>query len=146
MEHQLKIAYLTLQTTSEGQAAHAHVHEIVKGLRQRGVDVNVFEPDYHDKKPGLLRRAVEFLRVQLRLAVHIFEFDIIYVREHFGALFIALLSSVIGRPTVQEVNGPYSDIVSCYPSMAPFAKLLEWATRWQFRAMPCNILTTTHFR
>src|SRR5690606_26099886 len=40
----MRLTYLTLQATSEGQAAHAHVHEIVSNLKKLGWEVTVVGP------------------------------------------------------------------------------------------------------
>ncbi|WP_427365246.1 polysaccharide biosynthesis C-terminal domain-containing protein [Candidatus Caldatribacterium saccharofermentans] len=64
-----KLFYLTLQSTREGQAAHAHVHEILKGLRKRGWQTVLFEPRYpkNCSSPSLFKRFWEFIVVQVRL-------------------------------------------------------------------------------
>src|SRR5437899_5504233 len=115
----MKLAYLTLQATQEGQAAHAHVHEIVQGLRRRGVDVTLFEPDYGgNSHPKPLRRLLQFARIQLRVLLRLRQFDAIYVRSHFAALPLVVMAKLAGVATVQEINGPWDELPVSYPQMS----------------------------
>jgi len=88
-----RVAYLCLQATQEGQASHAHVHEIIHGLRKRGWRVRLFEPLYGltDLPARALKRAVEFLWVQLALLSRIFSVEAIYIRRYVAAFPTAVL-------------------------------------------------------
>jgi len=139
----MKLAYLTLQATQEGQAAHAHVYEIVRGLQRRGVEVTLFEPDYaSNSRPKPLRRLLEFVRVQLRVVRRLRRFDGIYVRSHFAALPLVVMAKLAGVATVQEINGPHSDLLLSYPWMHGLTALTRWAIRIQFRCAKALIGVT----
>jgi len=116
----LKLFYLTLQSTKEGQAAHAHVHEILKGLCKRGWQAVLFEPRYpkSHSSPSLFKRFWEFIVVQVRLWWQFYSSDrpsILYIRWHFATWPTALLARFKKIPTVQEVNGPYGDLFAAWP-------------------------------
>src|SRR5690606_39955263 len=64
----MRLTYLTLQATSEGQAAHAHVHEIVSNLKKLGWEVTVVGPgDAAGIDVSLPRRLWRLLTTQMRL-------------------------------------------------------------------------------
>lgn len=137
------IAYLTLQATREGQAAHAHVHEIVGGLRDAGWQVDLYEPDYGgDANPPALRRLREFLRVQRRLAAGARGLDAVYVRAHFAAAPTAWRMRRRRIPVVQEINGPHSDAVTAWPSMRALGPVFTALQRWQYRRADALIAVT----
>src|SRR5437016_409550 len=130
----MKLAYLTLQATQEGQAAHAHVHEIVQGLQRRGVDVTLFEPDYGgNSHPKPLRRLLQFARIQLRVLLRLRQFDAIYVRSHFAALPLVVMAKLAGVATVQEINGPWDELPVSYPQMSRLMAFVRFGMRVQFR-------------
>jgi len=139
-----RLAYLCLQATREGQASYAHVHEIIRGLERRGWTVELFEPRYvHDMQvPGLLGRAIEFLRVQLRCARALANADVFYVRAHFAAWPASAWGAVRRRRTVQELNGVYSDAVTAHPRLRPLAWLIAAAQRSQLRRA-CLVICVT---
>ncbi len=60
MKH--KLSYVCLQTTREGQASHAHVNEIIKGLQARNWDVALFEPEHErtSNDKGIVSRLIAF--------------------------------------------------------------------------------------
>lgn len=135
--------YLTLQATREGQAAHAHVHEIIKGLRRRGWNVVLFEPRYGGsmKSPSLLERLWEFVRVQLCLWFR-GKPDILYIRWHFASWPAALLARLRCVRVVQEVNGPYEDLFLAWPATRRLAWLFTWLMRSQLRWADAIIAVT----
>ena len=53
-----RLAYLCLQPTTEGQAAHVHVREIIRGLRTRGWEVDLYNLPDRAGRLGLLSRAL----------------------------------------------------------------------------------------
>jgi len=131
----LRIAYLCLQATTEGQASHAHVQEIIKGLTDLGHSVDLYEPRYsgHDA-PQAIARFFEFIRIQSRLIRHLREYDVLYVRGHPLALPAAQSAKRHGVTTIQECNGPYEDFVQAWPASRMFAGLLAAMARTQFRS------------
>lgn len=137
------LAYLTLQATREGQAAHAHVHEIINGLRAQGWSVELFEPSYPEgSSPGVLTRLLEFRRVQHALTDHLSDFDAIYVRAHPLALATSRSARRRGVPVVQECNGPYEDVYAAWPAARPLHRPIEHMQRLQYRQARAVIAVT----
>lgn len=140
-----KIAYLTLQSTREGTASHAHVHEIVSGLKRLGWQVNLFGPRYsqNHQKPGIVRRLIEFAFVQLRyLLSSATAVDAIYLRSHFALLPVALFAKIAGIPVLQEVNGPYEDIFSVWPHARKFELIIKFMIKAQYTIADAIITVT----
>lgn len=112
-----RVAYLCLQATTEGQASYAHVHEIIDGLRKMGWHIDLFDVDYgQDRSPGIPKRLVEFVRVQVQLISRIRRYDAVYVRSHPLAFPVALAARWAGIPVVQECNGPFGDVFAAWPA------------------------------
>lgn len=138
----MKVAYLCLQATKEGQASYAHVHEIINGLRRRGADVDLFEPAYagHSALPGALGRFWEFIAVNLRVIAKIRRYDALYVRIHFGLWPSVMAAHLAGIPKAYEFNGPHEDLFIAWPATRRFAGLFKWLHRSQARR--CEALIT----
>lgn len=128
-----RVAYLCLQATRNGQASFAHVHEIIAGLREEGMDVTLFEPAYarQSGSPGAFARLVEFLLVQLRLWRRRGEFDALYIRSHFAAFPTAWWAWRRKTPVVQELNGPYEDLFIAWPLTRRFQGFFKALMRSQ---------------
>lgn len=129
----VKIAYLCLDVTREGQASYAHVTEIIAGLRNHGVEVTLFQPYYvkNKKSPrGLLRFWGMFL-CQLRLWLQR-SVDCIYIRSHFAAFPTALWAKICRIRVVQEVNGPYADLFMAWPWTLRLKPLFVGLMKTQF--------------
>lgn len=137
-----RISYLTLQATSEGQAAHAHVNEIIRGLARGGWSVRLLKPSYRDSSPGLAPRLLEFSRIQLRALAGLKRSDAFYVRSHFAALPAALAARWRRAQVVQEVNGPHDDALVAWPALRRIRTLVEVADRLQMRAADAVITVT----
>lgn len=138
-----RLAYLCLQATTEGQASHAHVHEIIDGLKGLGWTVDLFEPSYAGKvAPGALQRVLEFARVQARVAGAIRGYDALYVRAHPLAAPAARAARIAGVPVVQECNGPHDDLFLAWPSVRPLATPLIAMARTQYRQADALIAVT----
>ncbi|NPA71676.1 MAG: glycosyltransferase family 4 protein [Gammaproteobacteria bacterium] len=138
--------YLSLQATREGQASHAHVYEIIKGLKKRGWNISLFEPSYagSSKMPGALKRSIEFIKVQIRM---LFSWirnkpNILYIRHHFASWPVALAARVLGIPVVQEINGPYEDLFIAWPVTRKFKSIFIWQMRSQLRWADAVIAVT----
>lgn len=128
------IAYLCLQATREGQASHAHVHEIIKGLRKRGWAVDLFEPRYArgSSEPKAWIRLYEMLRVQLQLMARAAGRPL-YIRWHFASWLAAAWAALRRVPVVQEVNGPYEDLFLAWPWTRRLSRLFVALMRSQLR-------------
>ena len=139
----LRIAYLCLQATTEGQASHAHVHEVIKGLVGCGHMVDLYEPSYAGKDaPQAVGRFIEFARIQRRLIPRLNEYDVLYVRGHPLALPASLAAKRRGVTTIQECNGPYEDFVQAWPSARVVSLMLAAMARSQFRWADAVIAVT----
>lgn len=138
----MKVAYLCLQATKEGQASYAHVHEIIKGLRRRGAEVELFEPAYAGQGalPGALGRFWEFLMVNARIIPHLRRFDALYVRSHFGTWPTVIMANLLGIPKAYEINGPHEDLFLAWPATRRFKGLFKWLHRSQTKR--CEALIT----
>ncbi len=140
----MRIAYLCLQATREGQASHAHVHEIIAGLEEQGHAVELFEPRYAAESvtpPGPLGRLVEQWRVQRRL-IAAGPFDLVYMRSHFAALPASRWAQRAGWPVVQEVNGPYEDLFLAWPAARWIRPIAIWSGRSQLRGAAAVVAVT----
>lgn len=139
-----RIAYLCLQATREGQASHAHVHEIVGGLRELGWEVDLHQPDYaaSAEDPGLWPRLREFVRVQAKLMARLSSYDLLYVRSHFAAFPTVLYGRLRGIRIVREINGTFKDLFQAWPWTRPLAPVFRWIMRSQLRWSDALITVT----
>lgn len=139
----MRIAYLCLQATREGQASRSHVHEIIRGLRGRRCEVKLYEPDYvtTGSEPSAFGRLVEFVKVQWRLW-RAKPSDVLYVRWHFGTWPMAMIAKWQGTPVIQEVNGPYNDLFVAWPWTRRLSWLFKAVMRLQLRRADAVIVVT----
>lgn len=128
------LSYLCLQATQEGQASHAHVHEIIKGLEARDWTVNLVEPKYAQQKelPGAFARLLEFFRIQIRLFLSPRP-RALYIRWHFGTFPSAFLARMMRVPVIQEVNGPYEDLFVAWPWTKRLSRVFKFLMRKQLQ-------------
>lgn len=139
---QPRLTYLTLQATTEGQAAHAHVHEMVKGLAAGGWSSRVLKPRYGHQSPTVVSRLVQFTRVQYAALIGLPSSDVFYIRSHFAALPAAMIARRLRVPVVQEVNGPHNDAVVAWPLLRAVRAWVKKGNRIQFRAADAVITVT----
>ncbi|MEM2676047.1 MAG: glycosyltransferase family 4 protein [Candidatus Bathyarchaeia archaeon] len=126
------IVYLCLEGTQEGQASYTHVHEIINGLRNRGWEVILYQPEYSsESKPGPFKRLVKQLIIQLKLW-KMKQVDVLYIRAHFAAWPTALWAWLRQIPVVQEVNGPYQDLFLAWPVTRFFSWIFKLLLRTQW--------------
>lgn len=141
-----KLIYLCLQVTKEGQASHAHVHEIINGLRKMNWEISLYEPSYvkMKEKPGISRRLLEFIKVQISLLLNMNQIkpNAIYIRNHFATFPTALWARMTGNFIVQEVNGPYEDLFIAWPWTRNLASLFKWLIRVQLKWANAVIVVT----
>lgn len=143
-----KLKYLCLQATQQGQASYAHVHEIIKGLRKRDWNIELFEPSYakKNKMPIPLIRILEFLVVQIRLGIKIKKRETIYIRSHFAAFPASLFAKIKRIPVIQEVNGSYEDLFIAWPLTNKFRSFFKWLIRTQFKWADILITVTPELK
>lgn len=140
----LHIAYLTLQATKEGQAAYAHVHEIIKGLEKRCIDVDLYEPTYAPgPPPGAFRRLIEFIWVQGSLLFQLTSYQAVYIRSHFAAWPLALICHILRIPVIQEVNGTHEDLFVSWPLTKKFSGIFKLLINSQL-GWAQGVITVTH--
>jgi len=130
-----RLLYLALETPREGEAAHTHIHEIVKGLRSLGWQVSLLAADRGGASSGAsyFKRLLDYLRVQWTMVRRLRSADAVYMRSHFAALPASLVAWAAGVPVFQEINGRPDDIFVTYPWLARFGSLIHWTYRIQMR-------------
>lgn len=138
------IAYLCLQQTKEGQASHAHVHEIIQGLTKLGWSVTLYEPHWpvRNSASGYVARLLEFGLVQWRLWLSIFKVDAVYMRQHPCLLPSVLVAKMFRKPVVMENNGPREDLYIAYPFSRRFSYFFGWVTRLLFQLADAAVTVT----
>ena len=142
---QLRLAYLCLQATREGQASDAHVHEIIKGLQARGWECRLFEPWYANrtKAASLFEKMWAFVWVQLKFGVSVARYDVAYVRDHPVALLAIVFARLMRIPVVLEVNSPYDELVVSYPWAQKALPLLAWSFKTRSRLSTAVVTVTS---
>jgi glycosyltransferase involved in cell wall biosynthesis len=140
------IHYLCLQATREGQASHAHVHEIIRGLRRRGWDVALFEPTYaaNQRPVGISRKIWEFITLQLRVWRSRPKPDLFYMRDHIGLLPSYIWARLRRIPVISEINGSFADYCLAYPYLRTIRPFIAAAGRLCFRLSDAVIAVTPH--
>lgn len=144
----MKICYLCLQVTQEGQASHAHVHEIIAGLRSYGCEVSLFEPRYVNTgtKPSVWKRILELSSTQRRVRRSGLAHDVIYIRSHFAALPTSIWAKIHCIPTVLEINGPIDDLFIAWPWTRKFRHMFNWMRLVQMKWAEAIVAVTPQLR
>ncbi|MEZ5853055.1 MAG: glycosyltransferase [Hyphomicrobiaceae bacterium] len=130
-----RAAYLCLETPREGQAVHTHVHEIVRGLRADGWNIELITTQAGGASGGRSfgLRAADYLRAQARLVSRLSNLDAVFMRSHPAAFLVSHLARLKGVPVFQEVNGKPTDLLVTYPGLRRVGSLIEWAYRTQLK-------------
>ena len=130
-----RICYLALDMPHRGQASFIHVNEMVENLRKRGRQIDVYAPTpgVGARRPPIMVRLLGQARAAARLIARLGDYDAIYVRAHFLAWPVTLAARRRGLVILQEVNGPPADVVVSNPWLRPFARLIGWMYRSQYR-------------
>ncbi len=131
----MKLVYLTLEAPREGQASYVHVHEIIAGLKKRGVNVSLYQPYYTHKKssPNLLLRLLLSIPLQCQLWWNWPKGGVLYMRAHYMAFPSAVIARLFKIPIIHEINGPYGDVFVTYPRLNFFKNILIRSQRWQYK-------------
>ena len=139
-----RLTYLCLQQTVEGQASHAHVHEIIAGLERRGWTVDLRETQADRSRPrGRPHFLWHYLKPQLKLWFgRSPRPDAMYIRADALALPAFLWAKLRDIPVIQEVNGTPSDRLVAKPWLRPFGPLLAALQRFQYRRSAALIAVT----
>jgi glycosyltransferase involved in cell wall biosynthesis len=143
-QSQRSIAYLCLETPREGQAAHTHVHEIIKGLRSGGWIVDLITTGTGGAAGGgaFWRRGLGYLMAHWQLLRRLSQVDAVYMRSHPAALPASLFCVLFGKPVIQEINGRPDDLVITYPWLRRLSLPLRATYRWQMR-WAAQVITVT---
>jgi glycosyltransferase involved in cell wall biosynthesis len=139
------LCYLCFQATKQGQASHAHVHEIISGLERTGWRVTLFEPDYGPapEPPALTRRIAQYLPTQFRLWRASPRPKVLYVRAHPAALPSLIWARLRRIVVVEEVNGTFDDLRLMYPGLWPVFPLI-YGVSLLCLALADGIITVTN--
>ena len=110
-----------------GQAAYAHVNEIIQGLRRLGHKVILFTPHYAQATSGP-GSWVDPSSMPSPVAIdpELRRGNVLYVRAHFLAAMASAYARVAGIAVVQEINGPYEDLFISYPWTRRLGRPLIW--------------------
>jgi len=130
----MKVAYLSLQSVTEGQDSWAAVTEIVAGWELSGWSVERYFPSYRaGVAPGAWGRLCEMWRVQRKLGKALRNYDALYVRGHNMAYPTMLRARAAGVPVIQECNGTYEDLFIAWPAARIARPFFEYLQRAQYR-------------
>lgn len=115
-----------------GSAAATHVHEICDGLTRRGYQVDL-RAEHGSSRSGLGGQLGRYARIILASLWAMRRADLVYFRSHFAAFPIALTARIMGKPTIQEINGVYGEAFVTHPRFARLKGILSRMQRLQYR-------------
>jgi glycosyltransferase involved in cell wall biosynthesis len=129
-----RLCYFALDVPHRGQASFIHIEQIVKNLRERGWHVDLYAPAPagSGEQPSLLWRLLAYLHVTLRILLELRNYEAIYIRSHFLAWPVTLAATWHKLVILQEINGPYIDVIVSYPWLERGAELIAWLYRSQW--------------
>jgi hypothetical protein len=129
-----RLCYFALDVPHRGQASFIHIGEMVKNLRARGWQVDLYAPVPIDggERPLLIWRLLAHARVIVRTLLRLRNYDAIYIRAHFLAWPVTLVAGWHKLVILQEVNGSYRDVVVSYTWLKPGAGFIAWLYRSQW--------------
>ncbi|MGO4572015.1 glycosyltransferase family 4 protein [Microvirga sp. 2TAF3] len=136
-----RILYICCERIVPGSAAATHVHEICDGLTRRGYPVTL-QAEHGTSRSGLFGQLGRYARITLRALSRLPRTDIVYFRSHFAAFPIALAARLMGKPTVQEINGVYAEAFVTHPRFARLRGMLSSLQRLQYRWASALIAVT----
>jgi glycosyltransferase involved in cell wall biosynthesis len=128
----ISLGYLCLEAPREGQASYVHSTEIVKGLEERGFDIDYVAPDHGWPRPSVWRRTLKSLAIQSDFVRRLRNFHVVYIRAHPLAFPTVLACRVQSVPVIQEINGTFLDVYLPYPRMRRIRGLFEYVMRKQY--------------
>lgn len=135
MSRERRLAYLSLETPRPGQASQTHIAEIIASLEACGWEVELFATTQGgaSARSCFLRRILDYVRIQARLARRLSDFDAVFIRSHFMALPLTLWARWRGIPVIHEINGTPADVGVTYRWLKPLSPLFSWLYRKQYR-------------
>lgn len=136
-----RILYVCCERIMAGSAAATHVHEICDGLVRRGYPVNLLA-EHGTSRNGLLGQLSRYARIILASLWAMRAADIVYFRAHFAAFPIALAARLMGKATIQEINGVHDEAFVTHPRFARLKGILSWSQSQQYRWATALIAVT----
>jgi glycosyltransferase involved in cell wall biosynthesis len=138
-----ELVYLCLQQTVEGQASHAHVHEIIAGLERRGWRVSLYEIQAdRSRQHGRLYYLAHYLAPQWKLWRGGRRPRAVYIRSDALALPGFLWARLRGIPVIQELNGPADDRAVAKPWTRPLVPVFTRLLNYQLKRSAAIIAVT----
>lgn len=139
-----RLLYLSLETPREGQATYTHVHEIIRGLRKIGWNVDLLATSRGGASSGssYLSRLFDYVRVQWQAALRVKSYDAVFMRAHFAAMPLSVWARLRGVPVFQEINGLPADILVTYRWLHWIGPLIRWLYRGQMK-MAAHVFVVT---
>lgn len=130
-----RLCYFALDVPHRGQASFIHIEQIIKNLRERGWQIDLYAPmpAASGEQPSLVWRLLAYIRVTTWTLLKVRKYKAIYIRSHFLAWPVTLAASWHKIAVLQEINGSYIDVVVSYPWLKPGAHLIAWLYRSQWR-------------
>ena len=139
-----RIAYVFLEPFFPHHGGFAHADAIIRHLRKRGWQVDLFAPIYGPgaTAAGLISRLFRLAGCLARCALHLRRYDVAYIRYHPLSFVAFLTARILGRPVVLEVNGPWYDVFFNWPSLRIFRRTVHWLFDVQIRKADATIAVT----
>ncbi|MCB8819095.1 glycosyltransferase family 4 protein [Microvirga rosea] len=136
-----RILYVCCERIVPGSAAATHVLEICEGLERRGYPVRL-QSERGDSRSGLGGQLGRYARITVAALKALRQADLVYFRSHFAAFPIALAAKLLGKPTIQEINGVYAEAFVTHPRFRRLKGILSTLQRWQYRWASALIAVT----
>jgi glycosyltransferase involved in cell wall biosynthesis len=89
--------------------------------------------EHGTSRSGLAGQLGRYARIIATSLGQLGQADIVYFRSHFAAFPIALAAWLLGKPTIHEINGVYSEAFVTHPRFARLKRLLSFMQRQQYR-------------
>nr|WP_281349079.1 glycosyltransferase [Microvirga thermotolerans] len=124
-----------------GSAAATHVTEICEGLGRRGYPVTL-RAERGAARSGLVGQLGRYARIALSALAALPRTDLVYFRSHFAAFPVALAAKILGRATIQEINGVYAEAFVTHPRFRRLKGVLSALQRLQYRWADALIAVT----
>ena len=115
--------------------------EICEGLERRGYPVTL-RAERGASRSGLFGQLGRYARITVAGLAGLPRADIVYFRSHFAAFPIALAARVLGKPTIQEINGVYAEAFVTHPRFRRLKGILSALQRLQYRWASALIAVT----
>lgn len=139
------MGYFSPQPYESGTAGYTHVHEIVSNLRNLGVSIKLFVPNYRTPTRSKVTRAWKILALQAHFVWWLIthpRIDVLYTRHHYAVLPLTIAGKLLRIPVVTEVNGPLEDFLTTWTFPRWLQPLIVRAAIWQCQLSTMLIAVT----